>query len=376
MVLLTVVNMVGALLSKSPEKSAESAVTFLLEGFLLYFILANVVRTKERLRVCLLVLLAAGAVMSAVPLYQQVTGDYENDYGGMGIVSGGRGFRTGEDSHDGEVRQKRLTGPIGEQNRYAQILLVLVPIGAFGFRGVSSQRLRRLAVAGAIVTAAGATVAFSRGGAVGFAAMLMVGFGMRYLGRRELIAMVLAGFVILIAAPQYVARLLTLDAALQVMVEGKGAAGQIDDGAITGRATEMGAAFLVFLDHPILGVGPGMFRYYSADYGEKIGLRQLEGARQAHSLIPDIAAEHGIAGLLCYFFVIGLTLRELHLVRMRWLKDDPELAHLATGLLLAIVSYLCVGMFMHRAYIRYFWIVMGLSAAVRSIALNQDATET
>jgi hypothetical protein len=34
----------------------------------------------------------------------------------------------------------------------------------------------------------------------------------------------------------------------------------------------MGAAGLVFVDHPVIGVGPGMFKYYSWDYAELIGL--------------------------------------------------------------------------------------------------------
>ena len=56
-------------------------------------------------------------------------------------------FKTGEEALHGNVMQRRLAGPLGEQNRYAQIMLMLVPLGLFRFWGERSIALRQLSYA-------------------------------------------------------------------------------------------------------------------------------------------------------------------------------------------------------------------------------------
>jgi hypothetical protein len=45
-------------------------------------------------------------------------------------------------------------------------------------------------------------------------------------------------------------------------------------------------------------------------------------------------------------------------------RNNTELANLSTGFFLAIVSYMTTGIFLHFAYIRYFWLMIALSVVV------------
>ena len=82
----------------------------------------------------------------------------------------------------------------------------------------------------------------------------------------------------------------------------------------------------------------------------------------------SIAAETGGLGLACFLVVIIMTLRGLARARKRWLQDEPEIANMATAYMLSIVTYLTTGIFLHFAFIRYFWLIMALAAAVIYIA--------
>jgi O-antigen ligase len=130
----------------------------------------------------------------------------------------------------------------------------------------------------------------------------------------------------------------------------------------------MGAAALVFLDHPVIGVGPGLFRYYYEEYAELVGLRVQAQERSAHDLYLQVAAEHGLLGLVCLLIILFITMRGLARVRKRWEKTKPELANMATAYLLSIVTYLTTGIFLHFAFIRYFWLIMALAASVIYLA--------
>src|SRR6185436_4587601 len=117
----------------------------------LYLLVTNVLRTREALRGATWALLAAGVLMSIVPLFQQFTGTFSSNYGGLAQVDSG-GVDTGEEADECETeeRQPRLAGPIGEKNRYAQVMLVLVPLGlsfVFGARRASTRFLALAATA-------------------------------------------------------------------------------------------------------------------------------------------------------------------------------------------------------------------------------------
>ena len=140
-VLLLIIQLLSALFSAEPSVSVPVLTASAIEGLAIYFLVTNVVRTPQVLMRVIWVLLAAGALMGGLSVYQQVTKTYSRNYGGFAQMSNAA-FKTGEEESYTEARQGRLAGPIGEQNRYAQIMLMLVPLGLFQFFGGRSVALR------------------------------------------------------------------------------------------------------------------------------------------------------------------------------------------------------------------------------------------
>ena len=136
------------------------------------------------------------------------------------------------------------------------------------------------------------------------------------------------------------------------------------DSSIKGHLILPMTAAVTFLGHPILGVGPGMHRYYYQRSLDALGLEPplRQGDWYAHDLYLGVAADTGLLGLGCFLAIVYITLRNLVRVRKRWIHSRPEYAHMATGFLLALVNYLVSGIGFHFAYIRFFWLMMALGA--------------
>jgi O-antigen ligase len=365
MLLFLFVQFLGTLFTRNINEAFTELTAFIIEGLAIYFLITNVVRTPQLLRRIVWVLLLAGVILTVIPVYQELTGDFDNDYGGFGQISE-RGFRTGEESLFGDVRQPRLAGAIGEQNRFAQVLLMLVPLGfvLFWNGGEKTKSLRLLALLATGLITAGVLLTFSRGAAVALVVMMGVMVLMRVIKWYQLAVVILAAGLFFVLQPKYGTRLTSL----QDLPGFFSPEENVVDPVFESRTTEMVAAFLVFADHPLVGVGPGMFKYYSAEYGNQINPGVLEGNREAHNLFLGIAADHGILGLIAFMGIIVVTLKDL-LRGRRWLaRRHPQLANLNNAFVLAIVSYLATGLFLHLSYARYFWFLMALAGAAGAMA--------
>jgi putative inorganic carbon (hco3(-)) transporter len=332
-------------------------VTFLGEGLLLYVLVSNVVRTPDRMRAVIWTLILVGAFMGLVSLWQELTHAYHTTLGGLAQVDAS-GFDVS--TVGGVSLRPRLAGPIGEKNRYAQILLVLVPLAVSRFQAERDRRLRLLAAACAALILCGVLLTFSRGAAVAMILLVVAMVLFRQVSLRQFLVLALTLVALVaIVAPDYVARVQTLAAADSALSNGGGA-----DGAIVGRATENLAALYVFRDHPALGVGPGQFfRHYSAAYGNALDLRYLKTNRRAHNLYLEIAADTGALGLAAFLSIVGVTMAQLWRLTVYWRRRNRDLAALARAFLLAIVAYLATGIFLQLAYERYFWFLLALANA-------------
>ncbi|MEZ4289175.1 MAG: hypothetical protein R3E53_01055 [Myxococcota bacterium] len=95
---------------------------WLVEELVLAWLIANAVRTRaEVMAAAGPRLVAAGAVMGTRPRAQQVLGPVEHPFFGFGQLDS-------EISDAAGRVTRRLAGPIGETNRFAQIMAVLIPI--------------------------------------------------------------------------------------------------------------------------------------------------------------------------------------------------------------------------------------------------------
>lgn len=356
-------SLVSALASADPESSALALSLFLSEGLLLYIVVVNVIRTREMLRWVIWALILAGALMGSISIWQELTHSYGNNFGGLAQVNE-VGFKVGEDLA-GKVIRPRLAGPIGEQNRYAQTLVVLLPLAVLGLWDERRPAGRILAGLCAALILAAILLTFSRGAAVAVAGLFVVMVALGYMRLRQLVlvtALVIG--LIAVVAPQYLIRLDSLTGIGGLI----GTTNRDPDGAIVGRATSNLAALNAFLDHPIVGVGPGQyFRQYSQEYGNELGLRHFDNQRRAHNLYLEIAADLGILGFSAFMAIIAATLYPLWTVTRRLAAKRPDLANLGGAFLLSILGYLFTGMFLHLSYERYFWVLLALGAGAAHV---------
>ena len=245
---------------------------------------------------------------------------------------------------------------------------MLVPLGLLMARTARSRWASVLAMCLAGVAGVGCVLAFSRGAAVAFVLTIGVMIVLRLITMKQLAIVTVAAAVLLTAMPHYLKRLVTIQQVTNLIGD-RPSHVQATDGAITGRATEMIAAAQIFLDHPVVGVGPGMFKHYSRQYGNRLGLRRLEENRESHSLYLGIAAETGSLGIACFLLMLGVTL--VGLVRARKLFRAGrcrELDTTAAGYFCAVVVLMTTGLSMHMAYIRFFYLILGMAAAVTCVA--------
>ena len=353
-----VVEIVATIAARDIIGATDSLQTIAIEGVALYLLLTNTIRTAEVLRAIVWTLLVVGAVIAAISVYQYLTGTFGNNY---------FGFAQTEASVTGltVTGVERLAGPIGEKNRYAQIMLMLVPIGFMTFVAERRLILRIAALGSAGLTTMAMALTFSRGAAVAAGVVLLAMVLLRYIRVRYLVAAVGIAAIVLVAIPQYADRVLSLGTVASLFSDE--AVGSGADNSLLSRATENLTAINVFADHPIVGVGPGQFSEYYRQYSDQIGLSVRAQDREAHNLYLGLAAEAGILGLGAFLVAVVVTLVGLARARRAALATRPDLAALASGFLLAILAYLASGVFLHLSYARYYWLMLALGGVAARI---------
>ncbi len=369
-VVFLAVLLASSLFAKDLKIAIEWIMKFLVEGLVLYLLIINVVRNLATLRRVIWVLMLAGSLLGGLTVYQEVTQSYDQTFGGLAQrqvgdeveENGDMFFRTSTDWN-------RAGGPVdGNANRFAQIMIVLLPLALFRFWGERSRWLQAFAVAASVLIVSGVLLTYSRGAFVTLMLLLVIMTFMRYIRPHQILASV-AGLIFLIAAvaPGYFIRMDTLRG-----VEGlfSQKASHKPDAVTRGRATEMLAAWNAFRDYPILGVGPGQYTpFYSQYYHRNIdnALRYIPKTRRAHSLYPELAAETGVIGLVSFMAIVLLIMYQLWQARRRLIQSRPDLANIATAFLLSIIAYLGTSVFTSFAYQRFYWLLLALAGAAIQI---------
>ena len=355
LIIFTLGQYLSSVFSKYPTESFESFVSFLFEGLLIYLVVTNLCRTRAVLIKVLWALAFCAILMGGVPLIQQFTG-IDSDFGGLAQADSE--FKASESAVSGVNRQRRFAGTIGEQNRYAQFMMLLLPIGITLISITRSPKFTTVALIATLCAFFGFSLAFSRGAAVGFVLALLIGWLLGFFPIRQFKWVALASVFVLILLPQYAVRLASIST---LFVNSNSVQLRNADGATRGRLTEMGAAILVFRDHSLLGVGPGIFPKYSKEYGQHIGLRSLKDRRQAHCMPLDIAAENGLWGVSAFAAMLLSVLVALYRMFLyAKSRDDSEGRNLSAGMAMSLLFYLTTSLFLHLSYIRYFWLLLAL----------------
>jgi O-antigen ligase len=144
---------------------------------------------------------------------------------------------------------------------------------------------------------------------------------------------------------------------------------QLDNSA-QDRVISWRAAFRMFLDHPIYGVGVGNFGAHMGDY--------LAGhaGRDPHNTYVKCAAELGIPGFILLSALILNAFSVLN--RISRLSGGvtcmPDLAWQSYGLKLALIMYLIEALFGSFNYIEMFTWILLLPTALERVAANSFPT--
>ncbi|MGB3713066.1 MAG: O-antigen ligase family protein, partial [Candidatus Promineifilaceae bacterium] len=315
--------LISAVFSGQPGESTSRIVAYAVEGLALYVLIINAVRTREILRIGVWALIVAGAFIGSLSLYQELTGAYDNDFWGLAQVKESE-IGTGEVDYLGnDIKRRRLAGPIGSKNRYAQIMVVLFPLALLRVWIERSRLLRALAVAACVPIISGALLTFSRGAGLSIAITLVAMVFLRVIKLWHFVVLASAAIVlVLMAVPDYVYRIST---AVDVAEIASGNVSEADN-SIQGRATVNLAAFNIFLDHPLLGVGPGQTNLYTREYGNELGIRTLEGDRRAHNMYLEELADTGVVGFAAFLAILLITMLQLWQVRRRWKMSRTDIS--------------------------------------------------
>jgi len=330
---------------------ARETLIYYLKNAIIGLIVIFLLQKQIHLKWAIWSLLGAGIFMGTISTYQVFTGNISNAYWGFGTVldNGGGDFR--------------LWGSIGDANYYAQIMVTLLPFAMERFMHEKKIVLRFLSGWAIFVLLVTIYYTFSRGG---FLALLVVGFlVMARQPSRPYAGILLLGIALFLAyqylPTQYTQRITSLFQ----LVPGSNTSAKIDV-SLQGRTSANIIGWTMFTDHPVLGVGVGNYNANFNYYARRLGLSSEAGS--AHNLYLEIAAERGILGLLSFAAIIYYTFRVLQRTKESFLrKKFQEMANICDALTSSLVGYLIASTFLHDAYIRYLWLLLGIAWSVPQV---------
>lgn len=359
--------------------------TYVVEGLAVYFVFVNTIRSLPTLQRIVWTLLVGASLLAGLAVYQGLTGSYDQDFGGLAKRSFGPDIENAEEFEEllrtqPEVAEQmtladRAHGPVGDPNRFAQILMVVLPLSLFQFRHGETALVRAFGLGSGLLILSAILLTYSRGAFVTLVVLVAILVALGHMKPSRIVAGVLALVVAIpFLAPGYYERIGSISSALDMF----GERARVSSEAVTrGRTTETLAAVYAFIEHPVLGVGPGQYLpHYSVHYQLKpeISFRHLPEPRRAHNLYAEFAAETGVPGILVFLSIPALLLRRLWKRRRALLSNRPDLAFLATAFGLGLLAYLGTGVFLHLAFERYYWLFVALTAAACHVLSGEVGT--
>ncbi|MFH1398343.1 MAG: O-antigen ligase family protein [Candidatus Omnitrophota bacterium] len=121
------------------------------------------------------------------------------------------------------------------------------------------------------------------------------------------------------------------------------------------------ANWAMFLDHPILGVGPFM-AMYNYDKYQPIGYKYEMTQLASHNQYLQLLSEKGIFGFIIFLWLILLILKKISAGLKQPLGPDKKTYLMA--LKSAIFVYLISSFSLETSYELQFWLTIGLSLAI------------
>lgn len=317
-----------------------------LKDAIIAIVIIMLIQNPTSLRKAIWTLLLTGILMGTISVYQQLTGNFSNAFSGFATII--------VDSTSGP----RSSGPIGDPNYYAQIMVLLIPFAIDRIWSEKSLILKNIAVWAFLTISMTVMYTYSRGAFLG----LIASFIFMAIKRAPRLPAVLLGVAVCLVVFQLLPTTYkTRVASIIDIFPDSQTTGTIDR-SFQGRTSENLVAWNMFLDHPILGVGLGNYNVYYLEYSRKLGIDSRVEDRSAHNLYLETAAERGVLGLSLFVSIIFLTLRQAFQAEQKFKElGNKPFADMAMALGVSIFTYLVTAIFLHDAFPRFFWLIVGLA---------------
>jgi putative inorganic carbon (HCO3(-)) transporter len=355
-----VVIFLSLIYASDPTRAQVGLINFLKDAIIAIMVVL-LVQSKEFLRIAVWGFLAVGILLGSIAVFQYLTGTFGNPYWGlaesevMNIVSRVEGYR--------------IMGTFSDPNFFAQVMVVIIPLALN--RVIYEKKTIHKFLALWSLTASFLTVifTFSRGG---FLALCLV-LGLLLLWRKPPLVVVLSGLLILFLLIPFLPA--TYFERIQTILDylpfrGADVRGEV---SFRGRLSEYEVGWQMFKENPILGIG---FENYPANYlnySIKLGLDPRRTERSAHSLYLEILAEQGLVGMFFFGLVLTTVFKSLakgqkifHKIAMH------DYADLVLAVQVGFVGYLSAAVFIHGAFPRNLWLLIGIGLAVAQMAVNEE----
>jgi len=155
-----------------------------------------------------------------------------------------------------------------------------------------------------------------------------------------------------------------------------------DTGSREARQVVFAEGLAAFLAHPLTGVGAGQFKNYNPE-------GRVEAWRETHNVVLQVAAELGVAGLMCFgFLIVRAFLAPLQTARLLRAPAGPRGRNARDSLAISeseraaldiyqiamsasILGWFVCALFGSVAYNWTFYYLLGLAIAPREILLDR-----
>jgi O-antigen ligase len=351
--LVAIASLVSVINASFPDASLGPMVELAKSAVVLVLVIV-LINSARDYRLAIWTLIVLGGLIAGLSVFQYLTGSFGRPFFGLAQA------RIMNIAFD--VNDYRISGPFGDPNFFGQALVPIFAIALERAWHESRPRLRLVAAVAVVVVPLAIIFTFSRGALV---ALVVVGVAMLFSLRpswRAIAAGAAAlAVVIILLPPGYVERTTAL-------FETNEAAVVSSDPSVDQRTSILIAGLQMFYDYPVAGIGIGNFPDRYLEYAGEIGLDHTRAAIQPHSFFLEIAAETGLIGLIAWG-VVGAFIIEIFRRARRRLAEagERELYQMITAYAIGLLGFYTAGLFLHLAFARYMWVLLGVVFAVPKV---------